>query len=136
MCPVCRQPMVGFEFEGVEIDRCLECGGTWLDAGELEMLTDRAGVPSGELGAALQGTAAGRRTGRRCPCCPRKLREIRIGPEPSVVVDRCPWGQGLWFDKGEVKAVIRWFATGQEGVVARFFAEFQSGGRPSIETGD
>ena len=65
MCPVCRQPMVGFEFEGVEIDRCLECGGTWLDAGELEMLTERAGVPSGELGAALQRSAGGRRTGRR-----------------------------------------------------------------------
>ncbi len=32
--------MVAFELEGVEIDRCLACEGTWLDAGELELIVE------------------------------------------------------------------------------------------------
>ena len=74
--------------------------------------------------------------GRRHTTRTLRLREIRVGTEPQVIIDRCPWGQGLWFDRGEVEAVIRSFAAGQEGVVARFFAEFQPGGRPANETGD
>jgi len=136
MCPVCREPLLGFEFEGVEIDRCPGCGGIWLDAGELEMITERAGVPPGELGEALARSAGGTRTRRRCPRCPRRLREIRIGKNGSVAIDRCPWGQGLWFDAGEVEAVIRSFAGGQEGVVARFFAELGGGRPPANHQGD
>jgi len=33
MCPACKEPLVVFELDGVEIDRCLRCGGTWLDDG-------------------------------------------------------------------------------------------------------
>ena len=58
MCPACKKPMVSFEFEGVEIDRCLECGGTWLDAGELELLTELAGVEPGGVSRALQEAEA------------------------------------------------------------------------------
>ena len=53
MCPECGQPLVAFELRGVEIDHCVDCGGTWLDAGELETITESAGVPSGELSRAL-----------------------------------------------------------------------------------
>ena len=49
MCPVCRRPMVAFELEGVEIDRCVGCEGTWLDAGELEVIAETAGASRGAL---------------------------------------------------------------------------------------
>jgi Zn-finger nucleic acid-binding protein len=29
------------QFKGVEIDRCFNCNGTWLDAGELETLAGK-----------------------------------------------------------------------------------------------
>ena len=32
--------MITLELEDVEIDHCLDCGGIWLDAGELELLLD------------------------------------------------------------------------------------------------
>ena len=39
--------MVAYELEGIEIDRCLCCDGVWLDAGELEMVTELAGADPG-----------------------------------------------------------------------------------------
>lgn len=123
MCPVCGEAMVAYELEGVEIDHCLSCLGTWLDAGELESITESAGVPSGTLARSLARHRGGRRTARRCPRCPRRLREFTLGEARPVLIDRCPWGHGLWFDQGEMREVIRSFAGGEEGEVARFFAD-------------
>ena len=136
MCPVCREPMVSYELEGVEIDQCVICGGTWLDAGELELITEFAGVEPGELAPALRQSRAGSRTRRRCPRCPRRLREIHAGREEEVTLDRCPSGHGLWFDKGEIEAVVRSYADAQEEAVARFFAELFHSETPSPRTGD
>ena len=40
ICPVCKNPMVVLELDQIEIDHCLNCGGIWLDAGELELLLE------------------------------------------------------------------------------------------------
>ena len=37
-CPKCRADLATELFQEVEIDRCIECGGVWLDDGELEEL--------------------------------------------------------------------------------------------------
>lgn len=37
-CPKCQAPMRAIERSGVVIDRCTECGGVFLDRGELERL--------------------------------------------------------------------------------------------------
>ena len=123
MCPKCREPMAAFELEGIEIDRCLACGGTWLDAGELEMITESAGADPGEITQALTRAGTGKRGKRRCPRCRRKLSVITIGEDPPIELDRCPIGHGLWLDPGEMEAVIAAFDEGEEGAVARFFAD-------------
>ena len=38
--PVSGKPMEHLVFKGVEIDRCQESGGVWLDKGELEKIID------------------------------------------------------------------------------------------------
>lgn len=123
MCPVCRTPMVAYELDGVEIDHCLECSGTWLDYGELDQITELSGVSPGPLSRALDEAVSGSATRRRCPRCSRKLRSLRVGCEPTVDLDRCPGGHGLWFDHGELETVVRDHAgdTDDEGEVARFF---------------
>ena len=51
-CPVCREPMIGLEYEKVEVDYCPACAGVWLDEGELEVLL---GLEAPEVAALLSG---------------------------------------------------------------------------------
>ena len=39
LCPKCAVPMRSVERNGVVIERCTECGGIFLDRGELERLS-------------------------------------------------------------------------------------------------
>ena len=41
-CPKCGADLATEAYEGVQLDRCPECQGVWLDAGELELLHQRA----------------------------------------------------------------------------------------------
>ena len=54
MCPACKKPMIALELEGIEIDHCLDCGGTWLDGGEIEAISERAGGDPGKLARFLE----------------------------------------------------------------------------------
>lgn len=38
LCPKCQATMTSIERSGVTIERCTECGGVFLDRGELERL--------------------------------------------------------------------------------------------------
>jgi len=37
-CPRCQVPMMVVEYDGVELDYCVECQGSWFDRGELYLL--------------------------------------------------------------------------------------------------
>jgi len=37
-CPKCGGQLKEVEFHHMKIDRCQDCGGIWLDKGEMEML--------------------------------------------------------------------------------------------------
>lgn len=41
MCPLCAQSLKTVERQGVELDWCSQCGGLWLDQGELNELVRR-----------------------------------------------------------------------------------------------
>lgn len=40
-CPKCGGHLEVVQHQAVELDRCPDCHGIWLDAGELQQLTDR-----------------------------------------------------------------------------------------------
>jgi Zn-finger nucleic acid-binding protein len=123
MCPNCKKLMVVLELEGVEVDRCLECGGTWLDAGELELVLRLAGAATEKVVPFLESKAGGARGTRRCPRCRRKLRVFKAGKDKAIALDRCPRGHGLWFDARELEEVISSGGEGDAAHVARFFSE-------------
>ena len=140
MCPTCRQPLVAFELDGIEIDRCVDCGGVWLDAGELEWIAERADARPGALTRALAEAKGDRHGKRRCPRCRRKLRVIHMeGDNTRIELDRCPVGDGLWLDTGEMQSLIAMFGhdgrTDEESAVAAFFADFY-GKKPISSTTD
>ena len=39
-CPKCKTNLTNESYEGVEIDRCQTCKGTWLDSGEITKIID------------------------------------------------------------------------------------------------
>jgi Zn-finger nucleic acid-binding protein len=106
-CPVCEKPMVVLEIDQIEIDHCVHCGGTWLDAGELELLLEGS-ADEGELPSAAGPGAADGETPRRCPICGKKMgKVVCAGRGESVVLDRCKRSDGLWFDGGELRALVK-----------------------------
>jgi hypothetical protein len=38
-CPKCGMELIEIFYNGVHTDKCSECGGIWLDAGEFETLS-------------------------------------------------------------------------------------------------
>jgi Zn-finger nucleic acid-binding protein len=47
LCPVCKVTLVMTDRQGVEIDYCPQCGGVWLDRGELDKILERSAAQSG-----------------------------------------------------------------------------------------
>ena len=104
-CPLCDKPMIVFELDEVEVDHCVQCRGTWLDAGELELLLGGADDRDELLAAQLAPVESDEKP-RRCPMCDRRMDKAVAGTEPAVTYDRCAGGDGLWFDRGELGVVL------------------------------
>ena len=55
-CPKCPGVLDAYLFEGVILDRCRNCGGIWMDKGELESVIRK--IRRGPLGAWLDSLTA------------------------------------------------------------------------------
>jgi Zn-finger nucleic acid-binding protein len=98
--------MITLELEDVEIDYCTNCGGLWLDAGELELLLNEPDKAKGLLDSFRIDSASDERI-RKCPICNKKMQKIVIGSsKPVLLIDKCRRGDGLWFDKGELQDIF------------------------------
>jgi len=131
-CPACDDDLIVFELGGIEIDHCVGCRGTWLDGGKLESIVELAGSESGAFTQALDEARAGEKSDRRCPRCSRRMRLARVGEAPTIDLDHCSRGHGLWFDSGELKRLVDALdkesgrsdgASGEGGAISRFFAD-------------
>jgi len=98
--------MITLELEGVEIDYCTDCGGIWLDAGELELLLNEPDKAKRLLDS-FEIDSRGTEKIRKCPICDKKMQKIVIGSsKPTLLIDKCSRGDGLWFDKGELQDIF------------------------------
>jgi Zn-finger nucleic acid-binding protein len=112
--------MIVLEIENVEIDHCVVCKGTWLDAGELSLLLEGADNKDQLLSSMDQDADTNDcvRVGRYddpasepqrpCPICEKKMRKILFscGGSEGVMVDKCRHNDGLWFDEGELTGIM------------------------------
>jgi Zn-finger nucleic acid-binding protein len=119
MCPACQEPLIVFELDGVEIDRCLKCGGTWLDSGEFSQLARYGRGTDDPFEKALAAAGLGRTGDRRCVRCSTKM---KVASVQTVDIDRCPRGHGHWFDANEIEALL---AANKDGGLAKFLGQFQ-----------
>ncbi len=105
-CPVCKEPMIVLEYDRVEVDYCTSCEGIWLDAGEIELLFGDADACK-QLLSGGDTSHARREKRRRCPICRKRMAKDVTRGENPVTYDRCPRGDGLWFDKGELAEILK-----------------------------
>jgi Zn-finger nucleic acid-binding protein len=85
----------------VEIDRCPDCQGTWLDSSELATLVGSwSDLPRTGVVLELSGEP---------PCCPRchcGLEHRTYSNARRTLVDRCPCCSGIWLDRGELDMIL------------------------------
>jgi len=108
-CPNCNSQLQGKEYEGILIDVCNECGGSWLDYGELSPIIDRREkiFSEEERITTFQTLGVDARKGGilNCPKCGQQMQRFNYAVNTGVILDRCPQKDGLWFDKGELEKI-------------------------------
>ncbi len=108
-CPVCNSLMIVVEHQKIELDYCVSCSGVWFDAEELELLLEAMQLEETSLSLdniLTSPEAKSVEKKRNCPICGKKMKKATVGHEPEVIIDACSWGDGLWFDSGEVGQLI------------------------------
>lgn len=122
-CPTCKSIMITLELTEVEIDHCVNCGGIWLDAGELELLL---GDPQKvrRLLDSFREVPAGSEPVRRCPICDKNMARILVGSsEPPLLIDKCRRSDGLWFDRGELADILERGELDEDSRIQRLLAD-------------
>jgi Zn-finger nucleic acid-binding protein len=122
-CPVCKNAMIALELAEVEVDYCTTCGGIWLDAGELELLLGNSQHAKQLLDSfKVDSSCAEKR--RKCPICLKKMQKINVGTStPTLLLDKCPTGDGLWFDKGELQDILKRAELDKDNKIQKLLAD-------------
>jgi len=122
-CPVCKNAMITLELADVEIDYCTDCGGIWLDAGELEQLLGNPQYAEELLDSFKISSDSAEKT-RKCPICLKKMQKIVVGLSmPPLLIDKCQKGDGLWFDKGELQGILNRAQLDKDSKIQKLLAD-------------
>ena len=122
-CPVCKNAMITLDLADVEIDYCTDCGGIWLDAGELELLLGNAQHAEKLLNSFKVDSDSSEKP-RKCPICLKKMQKIIVGPAaPPLLIDKCTKDDCLWFDKGELSRIFNTAQLDKESKIQKLLAD-------------
>jgi Zn-finger nucleic acid-binding protein len=106
--------MIVVEHHKIELDYCPFCRGVWFDAQELDLMLSEMelnhDLPLEDILNSPETTTS--ETKRRCPIGGDKMKKVSLGSSPSVLIDICSKGHGLWFDGGEVIQLLKQLSEG------------------------
>ncbi len=105
-CPKCSDmEMAAYTHEGVEVDRCLGCGGVWLDQGEITVVLNQQLGPLIEQGEVTELTGDPKRSRRRATChrCGRSM--VPMTGLAEVTFDYCSGCRSMFLDAGELSTL-------------------------------
>jgi len=89
----------------VEVDRCGQCGGVWLDHVEVEAAV------AGAEGAAPAAAWRADRAYLKCPACGTVMNRVNYERFSGILLDVCP-RDGIWADAGELQRARDHLAAG------------------------
>lgn len=101
-CPRCQTQLKLQRYKGIEVDRCPQCKGLWLDHPELGQLEDTVLDDD-----AAKGTMeyARRDSDIPCPTCGGLMATFNYRAY-NLPIDYCPQEHGFWLDPGEEERVL------------------------------
>ena len=113
ICPRCAVDLKIEKADGVEVDRCPTCWGSWLDKGEFAQLLSKSlhalRFSEEETDAVLKGLVHEANTPKPkpdqalgCPRCGKVMGKVKHNAVRFIVLDRCD-AHGLWLDAKELK---------------------------------
>jgi len=102
-CPRCNVELELEKYKGIEVDRCPNCQGMWLDFHELDQLEDIA-FDIDELKGTM--VYSPRTSELLCPRCLKTMKAFEYRAYYDLELDVCPEGHGFWLDAGEEKRVL------------------------------
>ncbi len=104
-CPKCENvELFEKQFEGTPVEVCDECGGIWLNKGELNKI---AHPISGDIEFCSHETSGKKSpSGLECPVC-KGVQLVRANfiEFSDIMLDVCLECHGIWLDKGELEAI-------------------------------
>ena len=95
--------MEGVVYWSVEVDRCTNCGGLWLDAMEKETLKELPGSEAIDTGDPATGQQFNSVDRVDCPVCHTRMIRMVDVEQPHIWYESCPVCYGTFFDAGEFK---------------------------------
>lgn len=109
-CAGCNRALQAEKVDGTELERCPECGGTWMSGELLEQVLDQAEQQNPEIEPTLSSdgeadignTYAPSRQPRDCPSCREAMENYQFQGS-GIWIDACPEGHGVWLDRGELR---------------------------------
>ncbi len=102
-CPKCLKDMEVIDFNGIEIDRCIECFGMFFDHLEKEDLRSLKGAETIDIGDEFVGARLNEIVDVPCPVCKVKMNHV-LQTEPfEIKFESCPTCRGAFFDAGEFR---------------------------------
>ena len=101
-CPRCNIELKDEHYKGMEIDRCSQCEGMWLNHHELGQLEDTVVEAKSSKGTMWMRSFGG---DLACPRCQEKMNWFRYR-RFDMEIDHCPAEHGFWLDSGEEKRVL------------------------------
>ena len=141
-CPLDGNELAKQTYESnIEIDKCPQCGGMWLDDNELERIQD---VSERDYSAEIERlpnvvdqayamALAGSKPAVNCAGCGQEMERTEHGGCSQILIDNCPKCGGVWLDEGELKALEVFFEKAAaeseeeaENIRTGFFASLKS----------
>ena len=99
-CPECQDYFHVLQINNIEIDCCKKCESLWFDPKELQIVMN---TDNDMMKDALH---AGK-SKYKCPVCQTKLQQRSFLFPERLVVDICPDGHGVYFEKGELEKAFK-----------------------------
>ena len=101
-CPRCKTGLKVENYKGIEVDRCPQCHGMWLDYGELDQLEDTVLDDDDVKGSIVYSPLKSKLL---CPKCEKNMQRFSYRAY-NLELDMCEQGHGTWLDDGEETKVL------------------------------